>query len=129
MKKLFAVLMALVFIVGCFASCGKPEEVQAAEPTTKAEKAAAKYAEVKKIAEKMVKDNDILSVHPDEAYCPTEFDTKTGVVYFTNKLGVVYQEDGVTPRNIYRENDIWTDEEKVEFLLNTQWDVLVERTF
>lgn len=130
MKKTLAVILAVLMFTLCFASCGKPEEVKAAETTeTTAETTVAKYAEVKKVAQSLTKEDALLQTQQGEAYCPTLFDTRTGVVYFSSGKGVVYQEDGLTPRNIYHENGAWTDTEKVEYLLNTYWDTLVDRLF
>lgn len=133
MKKItfsiLALMIVMVIALG-FTSCSKPEEVKAAEPVTEVVATdTANYAEVKKVAQSLTKEDILLNTQQSEAYCSTLFDTKTGVVYFSNGKGVVYQKDGLTPRNIYHENGVWTDTEKVEYLLNTYWDTLVDRLF
>lgn len=137
MKKITALILALMLVLAIvlsLTSCGKPEEVKAAEPTTEVVTAdTANYAEVKKVAERLVKEPNFLVLSSSDDGTTVMFDTRSGVEYCQVKTWgitgpttvVLYQNDGKTPLNVYHENNVWTDAEKIEYLLNTQWDTLV----
>lgn len=130
MKKLLTAILILVFTMLCFAGCSKNNdtEIKTANISMTVEQTEAKnYAKMKKVAEKRYECTSFIRVSENEH--GVYFDTHSGVVYYRDEnIGtnyvVLYQTDGLTPRNIYHQNGVYSEEAIVKWLLENYWDQL-----
>lgn len=122
-----ASLLSLAIIMMAFAGCGAKNNSSKTEDA----KQTSDYEKMKDTAQKLVSEDEctFIVIRP-MAHGEMVFDTHSGVVFFRgygayNSIGgmaVLYQNDGVTPRNVYHQNEIWTTSEKAEYLLKNYWD-------